>query len=56
MSARGYMCLGFWVAAAAAAAGLFRDVDPIATWMAFAGGALFGKGYGVWEIRQERRK
>lgn len=54
MKPRAYMWLGVATMAVASAAGLFAGLDGLPVWIAFAGGCLFGKGYGVWEERQRR--
>ena len=51
MSPKSLMTLGAFVAAVSVAISFVFIAGPF-TIMAFAGGALFGKGYGIWEERQ----
>lgn len=50
MRPNGYMWLGLFVSVASIAIEMAgADIG----WILFAGGALFGKGYGVWEERSK---
>jgi len=52
MNPGGYMILGsLIIAGCAVASALGHDVLIVG----FAAGALFGKGYGIWEERAERK-
>jgi hypothetical protein len=56
MTPRGYMWLGVFVIIMASAIGVLYAGDPLMViWIAFAGGCVFGKGYGIWEERKNRR-
>lgn len=54
MSASGYMIIGGLCGLAFFAMSLFLPIVPPIIVLAFACGALFGKGYGVWEERTWR--
>lgn len=51
MSPRGYMWLGTFILAFCVAITFLGDYPPAAVFMTFGAGALFGKGYGIWEER-----
>lgn len=53
MTPKTYMVLGAVAAIVSALMSIGSDID--ASVMLFAAGALFGKGYGVWEERNRSR-
>jgi hypothetical protein len=56
MTTKSYMLLGFAVFICASTIEVVgADFVSVAVF-AFAGGALFGKGYGIWEERQRKRR
>lgn len=52
MSPRSMMILGSLTGGLASAFFIINDASGAAAVMAFCGGALFGKGYGIWEQKQ----
>lgn len=52
MSAKYLLTLGAGVVALATGAVILVGDNILLTFIAFAGGALFGKGYGLWERGQ----
>lgn len=54
MTPKGYMLLGAIIAGTIAAANIVADLTGPFLVLMFGGGALFGKGYGIWEERNRR--
>ena len=56
MKARGLMIVGISAALVASIAEIAGNQAISVSMLAFAGGALFGKGYGIWEERSRKPK
>lgn len=56
MTPKGFMLLGTLVGIVASVVEIASYTGISVAVFAFAGGSLFGKGYGIWEERSRKRK